>query len=352
MTTSVAERSPRSAAPVTNAPQRRRLVLLGVALAGISAAHLALGVRTHSEHVAHLVLELGVLLPIIGAAVWFGRRGGVGAAVAAALLLGAHALWSWRGQRMENANQFAMMFVYLVVGAVAGALVDAETRQRRLRVEQARLATREKVVEALVALQSALGFRHEATRDHGERVAELAVRIGRALAFDAESLERLRLAALVHDLGKIGVPDDVLLKPADLSAAERRHVEQHPVIAANILRNLHGAEEIADIVLAHHERLDGSGYPLARCADAIPPEARVLAVADVYTALVEPRPYKGALSPATILALIAPLAGTKLDARACEALRDLVVGRQLSQPPRERVGDAAAPAFAVQERAT
>jgi hypothetical protein len=331
---------------------RARIGMLALALAATSAAHLALGVATHREHVAHVFLELGFLLPIVAAAVWFGVRGGVLAGTAAALFLGAHAVSSWRGQPMENANQVAMMLVYVVVGALSGALVDAETRERRRRVDQERLATREKILEALVALQSALGFRHEATRDHGERVAELAVRIGCALALDSGSLERLRLAALVHDLGKIGVPDDVLLKPTELSAAERRHVEQHPVIAANILRHLHGAEAIADIVLAHHERLDGSGYPLGRRAEAIPPEARVLAVADVYTALVEPRPYKGALSPATILALMAPLAGRTLDAQACDALRDVVDGRCLSGPARERDPEATASASAVHGEAT
>jgi K+-sensing histidine kinase KdpD len=215
--------------------ERTHVVLLGLALAGLAGAHLAVGVATHGEHVVHVALELAFLLPIVAAAAWFGLLGGVGAAGAAALLLGAHALWSWRGQPMEIANQLGMTVVYLVVGAVTGALVSAENRERERRVEQERWATREKVVEALAALQSALGFRHEVSRGHGKRVAELSVRLGRALQLDAERLDRLRLAALVHDLGKIGLPDDILLKPSELTAEERHHLEQHPLVAANIL---------------------------------------------------------------------------------------------------------------------
>ena len=320
-----------------------RTATLVLALVAMSAAHLALGVGTHREHVAHVFLELGFLLPIVAGAVWFGVRGGFLAGSGAAAFLGAHAIWSWRGQAMENANQLAMMVVYVVVGAVAGALNDAEARERRRRIEHERNATREKVVEALGALQSALGFRHEATQKHGERVADLAVRIGRVLSLDSGRLERLRLAALVHDLGKIGVTDDVLLKPGELTPAERKHVQQHPVVAANILRQLRGAEEVADIVLAHHERLDGSGYPLGSNGDAISPEARILAVADVYTALAEPRPYKGPLSTATILELMRPLAGAALDAKAVEAL-EAIVNKEplLAAPPRN--SDCSTPA--------
>jgi HD-GYP domain-containing protein (c-di-GMP phosphodiesterase class II) len=214
---------------------------------------------------------------------------------------------------MENVSQLAMMVIFLGAGSVTGVLVDRERRR-----------VRHKVVEALAALETALGFRHEPTRLHAERVAALAVRIGRALSLSRTQLERLRLAALVHDLGKIGVTDDVLLKPSDLGGDERVHVERHPVVAGDILRNLNGAEEIAKIVLAHHERLDGSGYPRHLRAAAIPVEARILAVADVFCALEEPRPYKPALSSAEILEAMAPMAGTKLDVDAFRALESMI----------------------------
>jgi putative nucleotidyltransferase with HDIG domain len=292
---------------------RSRAVLVGVMLAAISVAHYAVGVVTHPQHVVHVALELAYLLPVVMGAVWFAARGGLLTGCGAAALLGAHALVSWRERPMENANQLAMMLVFAGVGVVAGKLVEAERR-----------TTREKLVEALAALESALGFRHEATRQHGERVAALAVRIGRELSLDPAQLERLRLAALVHDLGKIGVADDVLLKPRELTPAERLHVERHPVVAADILRQLSGAEPIAEIVASHHERLDGSGYPRGLRAAEIPREALVLAVADVYCALAEPRTYKPAMPRTAILEVMAPLAGAKLDSAAFDALRTVV----------------------------
>ena len=292
---------------------RARAVLVGVVLGAISLAHYAVGVATHPEHVLHVALDLAYLLPVIAGAVWFGTRGGLLAGCAAAALLGAHALSSWRGQPMENAHQLAMMLVFVVLGGIAGKLVDAERR-----------ATRDK------ALESALGFRHEPTRQHGKRVAELAVRIGSEVGLDAPRLERLRLAALVHDLGKIGVADDVLLKPGVLTPAERLHVERHPDVAAEILRQLRGSEPVAEIVANHHERLDGSGYPRGLRAEQMPRESMVLAVADVYCALAEPRAYKPALATSEILDVMAPLTGSKLDKAAFDALR-AILGRKVME---------------------
>lgn len=292
---------------------RRRALALALALGALTVVHFTIGVASHPQHVVHVGLELGYLLVVIAAAVWFGVRGGLAAGAGAAAALGAHALSSWSGQPMENANQLAMMAVFVAVGAVAGGLVDAQFR-----------AKREKIIEALAALESALGFRDDATRLHGERVAALAVDMGRALGFDAASLERLRLAALVHDLGKIGIADDVLMKPEELTPAERHHIEQHPRIAAEILRHLHGAQAVSRIVASHHERIDGSGYPAGLRAHEIPREALVLSVADVYCALAEPRPYKPGLSTPEILDIMAPLAGKKLDAAAFGALQSIL----------------------------
>lgn len=297
-----------------------RASVLALAFGAITIVHFTVGVASHPQHVVHVWLELGYLLVVIAAAVCFGVRGGLAAGAAAAAALGSYALSSWRGQPMENANQLAMMAVFVSVGAVAGALVDARSR-----------AQRENIIEALAALESALGFRDDATRLHGERVAGLAVLMGRALGFHRASLERLRLAALVHDLGKIGIADDVLMKPEELTPAERQHVEQHPRIAAEILRHLHGAEAVSRIVASHHERIDGSGYPAGLRAPEILPEALVLSVADVYCALAEPRPYKPALSTREILAIMTPLAGTKLDAAAFAALQSILASRHLDQ---------------------
>ena len=125
-------------------------------------------------------------------------------------------------------------------------------------------------------------------------------------------------------MGKIGIRDDVLLKPHDLSEEELATIRQHPVIAAEILGPIHGAKEIADIVLAHHECPDGSGYPRGSKGVEIPLEARIVRVADVFSSLIEERPYKHALEVDRAMETIGALAGTKLDVDAARALQQLV----------------------------
>jgi HD-GYP domain-containing protein (c-di-GMP phosphodiesterase class II) len=125
-------------------------------------------------------------------------------------------------------------------------------------------------------------------------------------------------------VGKIGIRDDVLLKPHGLSEEELAVIKQHPVIAAEILRPIRGAREIADIVLAHHECPDGSGYPRGCKEEEIPVEARIVRVADVFSSLIEERPYKAAVEVTRAMKIIKELAGTKLDVDGVRVLQHLV----------------------------
>jgi HD-GYP domain-containing protein (c-di-GMP phosphodiesterase class II) len=147
------------------------------------------------------------------------------------------------------------------------------------------------------------------------------VRIGRARGLAEGQIEPLRLAALMHDIGKIGVPDDILLKPHELSPRERAMVERHPVVGAEILQAITGTGQIAEIVLCHHECPDGSGYPRGLRGDQIPPAAAILRVADVFSALTEHRAYKATFSVEEALAHITSLAGKTLDADVVQTLR-------------------------------
>jgi len=302
----------------------RVVVMIALSVAVITVAHSVLGGATHPRHVIHIILGGTYLLPIVAAAFWFRMRGAVVVAGAITLVYYAHIRASWPDQPMENANQFAMIAVYWFVAIVAGVLVHLRDREHAARLAAERQAEREAVIEGLAGLSNALRARDEYTREHSEHVARLAQAIGRRLGLAPDRLELLRLAGLVHDIGKIGVRDDILLKPHDLTADERAAIERHPIVAAEILRPIRGAREIADIVLAHHECPDGSGYPYGRKGEAIPLEAHILRVADVFASLAERRPYKPAMEHAKAMEIIKGLAGPKLHLPSVEALQSLV----------------------------
>jgi putative nucleotidyltransferase with HDIG domain len=290
----------------------------------LAVLHFAVSVRTHPSHVIHVILGGLYLLPIIAGALWFGLAGGLLTALGVGASYLAHILVSWRNQPMENVNQFAMIGVYLLFGVVSGLLVRARDREQALRLAARRRAERAALIEGISGLVAALGFRDDYTREHCERVSDLAVAIGKRRGLTGERLEALRLAGLTHDIGKIGVRDDILFKPETLTAAERTRIEQHPGIAAQILHRIHGAREIAEIVFCHHECPDGSGYPRGLSGKQIPLEAGILRVADVYSALTDARSYKAASSPAEAIARMTELGEGKLDLESFRALRSLL----------------------------
>jgi putative nucleotidyltransferase with HDIG domain len=224
---------------------------------------------------------------------------------------------------MENVNQIASGAVFLLVGGIVGALVDQRDRERERNAAAVLRVRRLAIIKALAGLSAALDTRDRQTARHSEEVARVAVQIGRGRGLPPDRLEVLRLAALMHDVGKIGVPDDVLFKPDSLTPAERNVINQHPEIAGSILEAIDGTRDIADIVLAHHECPDGSGYPLGLRAEQIPVEAAILSVADVFVALTEERPYKEARRPEAALAWMQSVSGTKLDAESVRVLAEI-----------------------------
>ncbi len=299
----------------------------------VAAVHFVVGTETHQQHVVHVIFGGLFLLPVIAGAVWFGPAGGLGTATAVSLLYFAHMRKSWPDQPMENANQLAMIAVYELVGATTGglALLRERERDRRLRVE--RHAQRETIVQGLASLATALGSRDGYTLAHSHNVSRLAVALGGRCGLDADRLEVLRLAALVHDIGKIGVRDDVLLKPHRLTADEMREIHRHPAVAAEILRSIQGTEAIANVVLCHHEKLDGTGYPRGLRGGQIPLGARILSVADVFCALTEDRPYKPAANGvAEALGILRSVAGTELDRSVIGHLEELLAETDRRSP--------------------
>jgi HD-GYP domain-containing protein (c-di-GMP phosphodiesterase class II) len=157
------------------------------------------------------------------------------------------------------------------------------------------------------------------TYGHSERVARIAVEIGREMGLQEDELSDIYLAGLLHDVGKIGIRDEVLLKPGALTPEEFDHVKEHVVIGYRILAELHPLRNLLPAVLHHHERYDGTGYPEGLAGENIPLLARILAVADAYDAMSARRTYRNALSPKEVEDTLKNGAGTQWDKRAVEA---------------------------------
>jgi putative nucleotidyltransferase with HDIG domain len=169
----------------------------------------------------------------------------------------------------------------------------------------------------------AMEMRDPYTAGHQTRVAEIAVAIASEIGLSPESLKGLHLAAQVHDIGKMSVPSEILTKPGRLSTSERALLNEHCENGYNILKGIPFPWPIAAIVRQHHEKLDGSGYPAGLKADEILPEAKIMAVADMFEAMTAHRPYRPGIPVDTVLAMLEADAGTKLDpdaVRICAAL--------------------------------
>ncbi|MDQ3066050.1 MAG: HD domain-containing protein [Actinomycetota bacterium] len=162
------------------------------------------------------------------------------------------------------------------------------------------------------------------TARHSERVAEIAVAVGALLGLTPEELRRLRHAGLLHDIGKLGVSNMILDKPGRLDDEERAVIKRHPVFTREFLGRVTPFRELGDDAAAHHEKLDGSGYPLGLRGDELSLTARILAVADVFEAMTATRPYRGPLPAEVALAELESAAGAKFDGRCVGAMRELV----------------------------
>jgi diguanylate cyclase (GGDEF)-like protein len=182
----------------------------------------------------------------------------------------------------------------------------------------------------IAALASALEERDRYTGEHSESVVDLTARVGEALAIGADEIEQVRTAALLHDIGKVGVPDEILHKPGKLDEREWEIMRQHPVIGERILRAIPGFGAIARVVRHEHERWDGGGYPDGLTGNAIPVGSRIILACDAYHAMTSDRPYRKAMPHADAMKELTGNAGTQFDPNVVEALVGYLFGRRQS----------------------
>jgi response regulator RpfG family c-di-GMP phosphodiesterase len=170
----------------------------------------------------------------------------------------------------------------------------------------------------LKALMAALDTKDSGTEGHSERVSRLTAKVAREMGFAGQELVDIERGALLHDVGKIGVPDSILRKPGPLTKPEWAAMQQHPVLAGLMVSKVGFLEGTMPILLYHHERFDGGGYPYGLTGDQIPLEARIFAVVDTYDAITSDRPYRKASPPRHAVKEIRANSGTQFDPAVVE----------------------------------
>ena len=203
--------------------------------------------------------------------------------------------------------------VTATVGAVAG---------RRNIESQAQLAT-------VLSLAEALDQRDSGTAKHSQTVGMLCEMMARELGLEDERVQRVRLAGILHDIGKIGVPDSILRKPGPLTDEERTQMQRHPELGARILSS-GDLDDVRAWILAHHERPDGTGYPKGLSESEIPLEASILAVADAYEAMTSDRVYRASIGGQAARQQLIENSGTQFNTKVAEALLRAIAKREPS----------------------
>ncbi len=284
---------------------RNKIILLAGVVGIISLLHYVTPTEPHYFHKIHIVLRKLYFLPPVIAAAWFGLRGAILTTAVVSILFSLHAVLDWPGNYMEQANQLGELAGIWVIGLIPGWLFD---RQRSLLLDLAHANE-----ETLLSLVAALDLREHSTRLHSQRVREYTELIADRLGVDEKMKQEIGFGALLHDVGKIAVPDQILLKPGKLTDQEWNEMRKHPESGYRIVKRISFLKDAAEIVYTHHEQFDGSGYPRGIKSESIPLGARMFMVADVYDALTSERPYRSPMTYEEATAEIRKLSGSHFD---------------------------------------
>lgn len=261
-----------------------------------------------------------IYVPVGLAALRFGLRGGVVAGLLAGLMLGPYMpLDVAAGTTQAPAGWLFRTLLFVFNGALLGLVADT-LRRRIERVEALRTQLGQVYARNLRLFATLVAERDEETAGHCERVAQNAVAIGRLLEVPKPRLKALYWSGLLHDLGKIGVPEAILRKPGRLDSEEYAVMRRHARLGYDVLIGVTETfDEIAQGVYAHHERFDGAGYPRRLRGEDIPLFGRIIAVVDVFEAVTSERPYRHPMPVEEALELIVAGSGSQFDPRVVGA---------------------------------
>ncbi len=300
----------------------RAIRLLGVAVIGLAGLLVLLLVRS-TGGTPNPLNHLGYLPVLLGAYI-FGLRGGLLSALYVGVVLGpvAPALGLPGSDESIEVSAFRSAML-LIAGATTGALFD-RVRSNLVDLRSATIEVVDLQRDGMVALARGAEAKDTDTGDHVVRIQEIATELALATGLAAETAAAIGWSAMLHDIGKIHVPDRILLKPGPLDHAEWEVMRLHPVWGSEILAQGAGFEVARQIARSHHENFDGSGYPDRLAGDAIPLEARIVRLADAFDAITHGRPYQAARPVDWALAEIDRHAGTQFDPELARLFVDLL----------------------------
>mgnify|MGYP001209219693 CR=1 FL=1 len=291
---------------------------------GISAYYLIYPIMGHGEWVFALI--------VIAVTSQWGLLPGLTAALLSAIEYGFISYY----QTGAITDVFILAGLFAVSAAIIGTLVKHREAAlvARTHIADELAKTSE---STLIALTRALDARDQDTEGHSERVAALAVVVGKEMGLKEPELQSLRLAALLHDIGKIGIPDAVLHKTGALDEQDWKYIRKHPRMGYEILHNIPFLGSALDAVLHHHEKFNGEGYPDGLQGELISLPARILAVVDVYDALTSHRPYRAAYSPKKATEMLLDESGQHFDPKVAQIFIRILADERQTTPITEDV---------------
>lgn len=223
----------------------------------------------------------------------------------------------------EKSDKFDQLLL-LIESAIKSVKQMDEIKRINEKLEDSKEQLEQAYLDMVQTLRYTVEAKDSYTRGHSDRVSEYSVLIGEKLGLPAEQIKTLRIGGLFHDIGKIGIPDSILLKPAKLTDEEYSQIKNHPSIGAHILGSAAIFQDIIPIVKHHHERYDGNGYPSKLKGEEIPYLARIAAVADTFDAMTSRRSYRGPIDVEHVKEEIKRCEGTQFDPQIAEVFLDIL----------------------------